>query len=231
MSEDSEKSLTPYMLVGGPLLLLGAFFNWPASDYIGERGVASLVDEADSLMPLMIVASLGTIIMFGGLYLLNSEMIGNAKGMNKQLLTVGSILIVASLVGFIIGMGSNVNVINAEMTDVDPINEEQTWASEEDQMTSQENFFDTGATAWALSPVTWGLAMIIIGLVAFITQRPEGVMDWFLPAWMPLGTAFLAAPILNEPSYFDMIFPVTILVHILLGILMMTGKITLPKCP
>ena len=95
MSGDSEKSLTPYMLVGGPLLLLGAFFNWPASDYIGERGVASLADEADSLMPLMIVASLGTIIMFGGLYLLNSEMIGNAKGMNKQLLTVGSILIVA----------------------------------------------------------------------------------------------------------------------------------------
>ena len=187
MSGDSEKSLTPYMLVGGPLLLLGAFFNWPASDYIGERGVASLVDEADSLMPLMIIASLGTIIMFGGLYLLNSEMIGNAKGMNKQLLTVGSILIVASLVGFIIGMGSNVNVINAEMTEVDPINEEQTWASEEDQMTSQENFFDTGATAWALSPVTWGLAMIIIGLVAFTTQRPEGAMDWFLPAWMPLG--------------------------------------------
>ena len=144
MSGDSEKSLTPYMLVGGPLLLLGAFFNWPASDYIGERGVASLVDEADSLMPLMIIASLGTIIMFGGLYLLNSEMIGNAKGMNKQLLTVGSILIVASLVGFIIGMGSNVNVINAEMTEVDPINEEQTWASEEDQMTSQENFLRYG---------------------------------------------------------------------------------------
>jgi ABC-type antimicrobial peptide transport system permease subunit len=182
-------------------------------------------------MPLMIMASLGTIIMFGGLYLLNSEMIENAKGMNKQLLTVGSILIVASLVGFIIGMGSNVNVISAEMTDVDEINEEQTWASELDRTTSQENFFDTGATAWALSPVTWGLAMIIIGLVAFTTQRPEAAMDWFLPAWMPLGTAFLAAPILNDPSYFDMIFPVTILAHILLGALMMGGKIALPKCP
>jgi len=36
---------------------------------------------------------------------------------------------------------------------------------------------------------------------------------------------------LNEPSYFDMIFPVTILVHVLLGILMMTGKVTLPECP
>jgi hypothetical protein len=48
---------------------------------------------------------------------------------------------------------------------------------------------------------------------------------------MPLGTAFLAAPILNDPSYFDMIFPVTILAHILLGGLMMAGKITLPECP
>ena len=231
MSDDSKKSLTPYMLVGGPLLLLGAFFNWPASDYIGERGVQSLVDEADSLMPLMIVASLGTIIMFGGLYLLNSEMIDNAKGMNKQLLTVGSILIVATLVGFIIGMSSNVNVINAEMTDVDEINDEQTWASEEDQMTSQENYFDAGSTAWALTPVTWGLAMIVIGLVAYTTQRPEGAMDWFLPAWMPLGTAFLAAPILNEPDFFNLMFPVTILVHVLLGALMMGGKVTLPKCP
>ena len=179
MSDDSKKSLTPYMLVGGPLLLLGAFFNWPASDYIGERGVQSLVDDANTLMPLMIMASLGTIIMFGGLYLLNSEMIDNAKGMNKQLLTVGSILIVATLVGFIIGMSSNVNVINAEMTDVDEINDKQTWASEEDQMTSQENYFDAGSTAWALTPVTWGLAMIIIGLVAYTTQRPEGAMDWF----------------------------------------------------
>ena len=158
-------------------------------------------------------------------------MIDNAKGMNKQLLTVGSILIVATLVGFIIGMSSNVNVINAEMTDVDEINDEQTWASEEDQMTSQENYFDAGSTAWALTPVTWGLAMIIIGLVAYTTQRPEGAMDWFLPAWMPLGTAFLAAPILNEPDFFNLMFPVTILVHVLLGALMMGGKVTLPKCP
>ena len=104
-------------------------------------------------------------------------------------------------------------------------------ASEEDQMSSQENYFDAGSTAWALTPVTWGLAMIIIGLVAFTTQRPEGAMEWFLPAWMPLGTAFLAAPILNDPSYFDMIFPVTILVHVLLGALMMGGKVTLPECP
>ena len=229
MSNESETNLTPYMLTGGPLLLLAAFFSWPAADYIGERGAASLADEAESLMPLLIMAVLGTTVMFSGLYLLNSQMMENAKGMNKQLLSVGGILIITTLVGFMIGMGSNVNVINAEMTPIDTEVEEQTWASEEDQTTSQENFFDTGATAWALSPVTWGLAMIIIGFAAFTAQRPEGAMDWLLPAWMPLGTAFLASPILNEPSYFDMIFPIVILTHVLIGALMIMGKVTVPS--
>ena len=140
MSNESETNLTPYMLTGGPLLLLAAFFSWPAADYIGERGAASLADEAESLMPLMIMAVLGTTVMFSGLYLLNSQMMENAKGMNKQLLSVGGILIVTTLVGFMIGMGSNVNVINAEMTPIDTEVEEQTWASEEDQTTSQREF-------------------------------------------------------------------------------------------
>ena len=228
MSNDSDTSLTPYMLIGGPILLLGAFILWPAADYIGTRGTQSLVDEADSLMPLLIAASLGTMVMLGGLYLLNSEMMANANGMNKQLLTVGSMLIIATLVMFIIGMGSNVNVINAENTDIDADNAKQTWASEADQDESQQNFFDTGATAWTMSPVTWGVAMIIIGYVAFSSSRPDGAMGFVLPSMMAIGTAFLASPILNEPSYFDMIFPITIIFHIIIGGLMLSGNLTVP---
>ena len=92
MSNESDTSLTPYMLIAGPILLMGAFILWPAADYVGTRGTDSLAQEADTLMPLLIAASLGTMVMFGGLYLLNSEMMANADGMNKQLLTVGSIL-------------------------------------------------------------------------------------------------------------------------------------------
>jgi len=216
------------MLIGGPILLLGAFFNWPAAELVGIRGTESLVAEADSLMPLLIAATLGTMLMFGGLYLLNSEMMANTNGMNKQLLTVGSMLIIATLVAFIMGMGSNVNVINAENTDIDAVNAEQTWLSEADQDESQQNFFDAGSTAWALSPVTWGLAMIIIGYVAFSSARPEGAMGFILPSMMALGTAFLAAPILNEPGYFNMIFPVIIIFHVIIGGLMMSGNLTVP---
>ena len=216
------------MLIGGPILLLGAFILWPAADYIGIRGTESLVDEADSLMPLLIVATLGTMLMFGGLYLLNSEMMANANGMNKQLLTVGSMLIIATLVAFIMGMGSNVNVINAENTDIDAVNAEQTWLSAADQDESQQNFFDAGSTAWALSPVTWGLAMIIIGFVAFSSQRPEGAMGFVLPSMMALGTAFLAAPIINEPSFFNLMFPVVMIFHIIIGGLLLSGNLAVP---
>ncbi len=228
MSNESDTSLTPYMLIAGPILLMGAFILWPAADYVGTRGTDSLAQEADTLMPLLIAASLGTMVMFGGLYLLNSEMMANADGMNKQLLTVGSMLIIASLVAFIMGMGSNVSVINAENTDIDAVDPVGTYETEADQKDSQQNYFDAGSTAWQMSPVTWGLAMIIIGFVAFSSQRPEGAMGFVLPSLMAVGTAFLAAPILNEPSFFNLMFPVVMIFHIIIGGLLLSGNLAVP---
>ena len=82
----SNQNLTPVMLLAGPVLLLGAFILWPAQTYVGERATQSLIDEADTLMPLLVAATLGVILMFGGLHLLNSEMMEGSDGMNKQLL-------------------------------------------------------------------------------------------------------------------------------------------------
>ena len=45
---------------------------------------------------------------------------------------------------------------------------------------------------------------------------------------MPVGLGFSMAPILNNPSYFDMIFPVTMLVHIVIGVMMITGNLDAP---
>ena len=41
----SDRNLIPYFLVLGPLLLVGAYANWPAADAIGERGAKSLIDN------------------------------------------------------------------------------------------------------------------------------------------------------------------------------------------
>ena len=224
----SERNLAPYFLAIGPLLLVGAYMNWPASDLIGMRGTDSLINEADSLMPLLIAATLGTLMVLSGLYLLISDMMANASGMNKQLLSIASVLVVLTMAFFITGMGSNVTVINAEDLDVDAENESYAFASDSDKLGSQNAAFETGATVWQMSPVTWGLSLVLIGLVSFMMKRPESAMDYLLPALMPVGTLFLSLPIINNPELFGMVFPVVLLVHIIIGGLMLGGKISVP---
>lgn len=224
----SDRNLTPYFLVLGPLFLIGAYMNWPASDLIGMRGTDSLINEADSLMPLLIAATLGTLMVLSGLYLLISDMMANASGMNKQLLSIASVLVVLTMAFFITGMGSNVTVINAEDLDVDSENESYAFASDSDKLGSQNAAFETGATVWQMSPVTWGLSLVLVGLVSFMMKRPESAMEYVLPALMPVGTLFLSIPIINNPELFSMIFPVVLLVHIIIGGLMLGGKISVP---
>ena len=73
-----------------------------------------------------------------------------------------------------------------------------------------------------------GLSLVLIGLVSFMTKRPESAMDYVLPALMPVGTLFLSLPILNNPSLFSMVFPAVLLVHVIVGGLMLAGKVSLP---
>mgnify|MGYP001341593229 FL=1 len=226
----SDKNLAPYFLAIGPLLLVGAYMNWPAADALGSRGTQSLIDEAGSLMPLLIMATLGTLMVLGGLYLLISDMISSATGMNKQLLSIASVLVVLTMAFFITGMGSNVSVINFEEAEIDDDEDEAyTFESEAEKQASQRMAFETGNTVWQMSPVTWGLSLILIGLVAFMTKRPESAMDYVLPALMPVGTLFLSVPILNNPGLFAMVFPAVLLVHVIIGGLMLAGKVSLPS--
>lgn len=224
----SDRNLIPYFLVLGPLLLVGAYANWPAADAIGERGAKSLIDNADTLMPLLIAATLGTLLVLSGVYLLISGMMENASGMNKQLLSIASVLIILTMAFFIVGMGSNVSVINAEDYKVDLEDESNTFASDADKLASQNAAFETGNTVWSMSTVTWGLSLILIGLVSFMMNRPESPMEYVLPALMPVGTLFLSLPIINNPELFSMVFPVVLLVHLIIGGLMLGGKISVP---
>jgi len=228
----SEKSLTPYLLTFGPVLLVGAFLMWPASDAVGSRGTQSLVDGADTLMPLLIAAFLGTTMILGGLYLLISEMMENTGGIQKQLLGIASMLVIVSMVSFTFGLGSNVFIVNEYDRVLDATNETTddgpAYVDEADRADTLENGFDTGATVWQMSPVTWGLSLILIGLVSYMMRKPEGAIDFVLPALMPVGTMFLSVPIINNPALFNALFPLTLLAHIIVGGLMLAGMIEVP---
>jgi hypothetical protein len=179
-------------------------------------------------MPLLIAATLGTLFVLGGLYLLIVDMMANTTGMNKQLLSLASVLVVLTMAFFVTGMGSNVTIINAEDATVDSEDESYAFESDSDKLSSQHAAFETGNTVWQMSPVTWGLSLILIGLVSFMMKRPESAMDYVLPALMPVGTLFLSIPIINDPELFSMVFPVVLLVHLIIGGLMLGGKISVP---
>ena len=135
---------------------------------------------------------------------------------------------VVTLMAFITGMGSNVTVINEADREVDANDEAFAYESEADRSDTLNNAFDAGNTVWQMSPVTWGLSLVLIGLVSLMMKRPETAMEYVLPALMPVGTVFLALPILNNPGLFNMVFPITLLVHIIIGGLMLTGNLEVP---
>ncbi|MBK71611.1 MAG: hypothetical protein CMB43_04210 [Euryarchaeota archaeon] len=221
------RDLTPYMLAGGPILLMVAFFSWPQTSEVGSDATDILF--AEDRMPLMVmlaVATIGIVVMFGGLYLLVQQMKKSAGEMHQQMLTVAGMCIIAALALFMAGFGGNVNSINAIDIDIDA-DDDLAWESEADQLVSVRGSWDAANSGWAMMPVMLGMGMILVGMTAFMMQRPSGT-DYMWTALMPVGLGFSMAPILNNPSYFDMIFPVTMLVHIVIGVMMITGNLNAP---
>ena len=157
-----------------------------------------------------------------------SEMMENTSGMNKQLLNVASVLIIVTMASFVFGLGSNVAVINEADGEIDADDDSFAYETEADRSNTLSNAFDAGNTVWTMSPVTWGLSLVLIGLVAFMMKRPESAMDYAMPALMPVGTLFLSLPIIGDNGLFNMVFPVVLLVHIIIGGLMLSGKVTVP---
>ena len=221
------RDLTPYMLAGGPILLMVAFFSWPQTSEVGSDATDILF--AEDRMPLIImlaIATVGIVVMFGGLYLLVQQMKKSAGEMHQQMLTVAGMCIIAALALFMAGFGGNVNSINAIDIDIDA-DDDLAWESEADQLVSVRGSWDAANSGWAMMPVMLGMGMILVGMTAFMMQRPSGT-DYMWVALMPVGLGFSMAPILNNPSYFDMIFPVTMLVHIVIGVMMITGNLDAP---
>ena len=123
-------------------------------------------------------------------------------------------------------MAVNVNSINANDIEVDA-DDDLAWDNEDDQEASIRGSWDAANSGWAMMPVMWGMGMILVGLTAFMMQKPSGA-DYLWTLMMPVGLGFSMAPIMNNPSYFDIIFPLTMLIHIVIGGMMIGGKLSAP---
>ena len=67
-----SRNLTPIMLLAGPLMFMGAFFQWPITNQVGMEAV-NLLNDRDLLI-LAVVGVLGMSLTFAGLHLLSMDM-------------------------------------------------------------------------------------------------------------------------------------------------------------
>lgn len=223
----SDRNLTPYMLAGGPVLLMIAFFTWPQTNELGNDAILILMaEDRTGMIAKLAVATVGITMMFGGLYLLIQQMKKGAGSMHQQMLTMAGMCIIAALALFMAGFGGNVTSINAIDGEIDADND-LAYDDDADQLESARNSWDAANSGWGMMPVMWGLGMILVGLTAFMMKRPEGI-EYVWSLLMPVGLGFTLAPVLNDPAYFDVIFPITMLTHIVIGGLMISGKLTAP---
>ena len=217
-----SRNLTPIMLIIGPLMLVGAFFSWPLQNEVGMEAVELLRDDASIV--LAAVGVLGMSLMFGGLHLLSMDMKKGADRMSTQLLNMADLFIFGTFGLFLSGLGAQTAVI---------LLTNDTTAVYEDQATREAvalMVFNAGNGLWALTPVAWGLAMISMGLAHVGLKVPEGLSEGAFFMLMPVGFANTLLPLIQdaEQAEFQIVFPLTMVLYIALGGLMLSGNIDEP---
>tara|TARA_B110000014_G_scaffold255129_1_gene236574 strand:+ start:608 stop:1276 length:669 start_codon:yes stop_codon:yes gene_type:complete len=216
------RNLTPIMLVLGPLMLIAGYASWPITNEVGSEAV-SLLSE-DATLPLSAVGVLGVCLMFSSLHLLSMDMKQGADGMSKQLLSMADLFIFGTFGLFLIGFGGQIAAI---------IITNDTTAVFENQAArdaAAEVGFTAAYSIWTLTPVVWGLSMICLGLAHVGLKVPENMTEGAFGLLMPVGFANTMILFIGdlEQAEFNILFPVTMLLYVSLGGLMLAGKIDTP---
>ena len=217
-----SRNLTPIMLVSGPLLFMGAFFQWPITNQVGMEAVNLLNDRG--LLMLAVGGVLGMSLTFAGLHLLSMDMKKGANQCSTQLLNMADLFIFGTFGLFLAGLGAQVAVI-LTMTDTSPV-----FTDDLMRESVAVTVYNAGNGIWALTPVVWGMAMISMGLAYVGLKMPEGASEGAFFMLMPIGLVNTLLPLIQdgEQAELQIVFPLTMLLYIVLGGLMLAGTIDEP---
>ena len=163
-------------------------------------------------------------LVFSSLHLLSMDMKQGADGTSKQLLNMADLFIFGTFGLFLIGFGAQLSTIIIT-NDTSTVFENQ--AARE---AAAEVGFTAAYSIWSLTPVVWGLSMICLGLAHVGLKMPENMTEGAFGLLVPVGFAHTMLWFIQdlEQAEFNILFPVTMILYIALGGLMMAGKIDAP---
>jgi len=210
------KSLTPYMLALGPVVMMVGFFTWPVGDdEFGQAALDSLKAADNNMLYFSaILAATGVLMIFGGLFLLSQDLMANSGKMERDMLMMSRIGFMFAFTVFFLffGMSMEANML---------VKEEYNYLTAEESDALALDVINLSNHIWGSVPIAWGTALLLLGVAAVRTVAPKEPMEWAyaLPAVAGLGMITMFWHEMDAAFFFAMFCAVPI------GVLMLTGHL------
>ncbi len=214
------KSLTPYMLVLGPIVMMAGFVTLP--DFEGVVGQEYL-DEVKALdfditFVKMFIVATGVLMLFGGFFLLSQDLMANSGKVQRDLLMLSRIGFMFAFTIFYLFFALQLESIAIAQGENDDYASDPALA---DQLVLDTHYM--AESIWSSMPIAWGTALILFGIAAVTgNNSPKESMEWAygLPIIGGLG---LISIFWVEDGFVFFLFAMFCAMPI--GILMLTGHL------
>jgi hypothetical protein len=214
------KSLTPYMLVLGPIVMMAGFVTLP--DFEGVVGQEYL-DEVKALdfditFVKMFIVATGVLMLFGGFFLLSQDLMANSGKVQRDLLMLSRIGFMFAFTVFYLFFALQIESIAVAQGVNDAYADDPALV---DELALDAHYMAEGI--WGSMPIAWGTALLLFGIAAVTgNNSPKESMEWAygLPI---IGALAMMSSFLGVGGFAAFLLAMFCAVPI--GVLMLTGHL------
>ena len=214
------KSLTPYMLVLGPIVMMAGFVTLP--DFEGVVGQEYL-DEVKALdfditFVKMFIVATGVLMLFGGFFLLSQDLMANSGKLQRDLLMMSRMGFMFAFTVFYLFFALQIESIAVAQGVNDAYADDPALV---DELALDAHYMAEGI--WGSMPIAWGTALLLFGIAAVTgNNSPKESMEWAygLPI---IGALAMMSSFLGVGGFAAFLLAMFCAVPI--GVLMLTGHL------
>ena len=214
------KSLTPYMLVLGPIVMMVGFITLP--DFEGVVGQEYL-DEVNALdfditFVKMFIVATGVLMLFGGFFLLSQDLMANSGKLQRDLLMMSRMGFMFALTVFYLFFALQIESIAVAQGVNDAYADDPALV---DELALDAHYMAEGI--WGSMPIAWGTALLLFGIAAVTgNNSPKESIEWVY-ALPIIGALAMMSSFLGVGGFAA--FLLAILRATPIGVLMLTGHL------
>ena len=214
------KSLTPYMLVLGPIVMMVGFITLP--DFEGVVGQEYLDEvkalDFDMTFVKMFIVATGVLMLFGGFFLLSQDLMANSGKVQRDLLMMSRMGFMFAFTVFYLFFALQIESIAVAQGVNDAYADDPALV---DELALDAHYMAEGI--WGSMPIAWGTALLLFGIAAVTgNNSPKESMEWAygLPI---IGALAMMSSFLGVGGFAAFLLAMFCAVPI--GILMLTGHL------